>query len=693
MAPSRPHHRTLKGSSMFDMSQRSARVLLGVSIAAGALAGAAWAEHLGWPWLVKPGANAVGKLLGRQVTVHDEAGQARIHLWRRFELQAPRLSIASPAWAQHAEMLSIEEGAISVGYGALWRMARGGDVHLQTLTARRLDSWLERNGQGQASWQFGDPSKQADAAAPKPIPAIRVDQFFVNQARIDLQDALGRIKAVVAASVVPVRASQPAQGTVPASWQVVALVRGTYRGLPASFVAESAQPWELPDSSKAMTSTWPLKISGHVGRAQVSFTGGASPALLGGPISGRFQLSGPSLAAVGEPLGLTLPTTASFRMQGSLTMNGASTHAEITTARIGDSELRGVFDHRRDLSPPLLTGQLQGKRLALADLGPAIGVPAVNTEDTKQTKPSGRMLPDRSFNLPTLAAMNADVNVAIDVFDTGSDWLQPMTELKGHITLKDSVLRLERLSTKLARGEVKGLLTLDGRDPKIGIFHADLDLSKVKVEQWITSLQRGQRSPYLSGALAGRINVTGRGLSTAELLSTLNGEADFGLTDGQMSHLAVELAGLDVMQGLTEWLRGDDSLPVSCARMAWKAHDGILKPTPAIVSTTDSTLWAEGTLSLKDETMDLRAHVAPKDFSLLTLRTPIRVAGSWKKPQVQVLNSATWLRILGAAALTAVNPLVGVLPLIDPGQKEEAARADAQCRATHAPAATHKPAA
>ena len=70
-----------------------------------------------------------------------------------------------------------------------------------------------------------------------------------------------------------------------------------------------------------------------------------------------------------------------------------------------------------------------------------------------------------------------------------------------------------------------------------------------------------------------------------------------------------------------------------------------------------------------------------RSFSLMTLRSSLRVQGTLAEPQVQVFNTSTWARALGAAALLTVHPLAGILPLIDPGQREQARQLDARCHA------------
>lgn len=656
-----------------ERSRRSLRARgVGLSLLALLVLAFAWGEHLGWPWLVQPAANAVARIIERRIDV-TAGEQARLHLWGSVRLSAPRLKIAAPDWAAQADapwLLDLQDGELAVGYPALWRMARGGPVEIERLQARRVQAWLIRRPDGAATWQLGTADgRRPEAASPQvagrdqPVwLSMRVREMAMKQGLFIVDDPVLGLQARVLASVVSVDPSV-------SGWQWVAFAEGQHRGVPLHLQARSSQPWRW-------TQERGLVIEGNVGRARIGYRGPAPDAQ--GSVAGRFSLAGPSLAAVGEAVGATLPTTAAFQMNGLLRWQGERTQVSVEQARIGNSRLAGDFVHDRGATPPTLVGTLRGSRLALADLGPAVGVP-VRAEEAPPAK-AGRVLPDRPFNLPSLRAMDADVRVAIDVFDTGNAALQDMRDLRGRILLQGGVLKLEQLSTRLARGSMKGRIELDGRQPARALLAADLSVDDVRLEQWATALQRPGREPLASGVLSGRIVVNGRGRSSAELLGTLGGHADLALREGRVSHLGIELAGVDLMEGLAEFVKGDDVLPIACAQVHLQARDGVLHPAPAIVSTPDSTLWADGRISLKDETLDLRTRVAPKDFSLVTLRTPLQLSGPWRNVDVKVMHPDTWLRILGAAALAVVHPLAGVLPLIDPGQREAAQAADRRCR-------------
>ena len=154
------------------------------------------------------------------------------------------------------------------------------------------------------------------------------------------------------------------------------------------------------------------------------------------------------------------------------------------------------------------------------------------------------------------------------------------------------------------------------------------------------------------------------------------------LAGGTISHLAVEAAGLDLAQGLGVLIKGDDALPVECTVAELTIDQGLLRPRALVLDTRDSTLWIDGSLSLATEHMDMRLVATPKDFSPLTLRSPLRVSGTFADPTISLDNNGQLGAKLGAAALLGLlNPLAALIPLVDPGEGDSAARQSGEgCR-------------
>lgn len=87
--------------------------------------------------------------------------------------------------------------------------------------------------------------------------------------------------------------------------------------------------------------------------------------------------------------------------------------------------------------------------------------------------------------------------------------------------------------------------------------------------------------------------------------------------------------------------------------------------------TTDTLILGEGTVDLKQEKLDLLLRPRPKDISILALRSPLRIGGTFKDPSFRPDFKALGLR--GAIALTlgSIAPPAALLATIETGPGED----------------------
>ncbi|MDQ6640677.1 MAG: hypothetical protein M3Z15_13585, partial [Pseudomonadota bacterium] len=191
----------------------------------------------------------------------------------------------------------------------------------------------------------------------------------------------------------------------------------------------------------------------------------------------------------------------------------------------------------------------------------------------------------------------------------------------------------------------------------------------------------GDAPPYLSGKLDALVKVKGAGRSAAEILASLNGDVRMHMREANISHLAIEAAGLDIAQALGVMVKGDKALQINCNVADLDVVKGVARPKVFVLNTDVTTVWIDGTVSLRDESLDLRAVVSPKNFSPFTLRTPVHVKGTFGKPAVSLELGKLAGKAAAAGLLALLNPLAAIIPFIDPGAKKNAAEGDAECAA------------
>ncbi len=703
--PARPGARA--GKTPMAIAPRLAVVAAAVLLAC--LAGVAVGEWLGWPFLAAPLQRQLSQRLERRISFAAAGAEAspttafRIRFVGGVRLVAPQLEVAAPAWSTAPHLLLAHDVELRLRYTDLWRAAHGQALRIHSLRAATLDAHLERLADGRMSWQL-QPMPAGQAAPPVLVPSfgqLQVADGTVRYRDVPTAiDAQARWSLVGAASqaAAPAAAASRSPSTIARPLSVLTLsATGHYRGQPLKIELSSAGAMPgTPGVSRAAPAT--LTLEATVGHASVVFDGSVEDVLRLGGLDGSFRMTGPSLAAVGDPVGVTLPTTAAFRADGVVHRQGDTWSARIDSASVGSSRLSGDLVYEAGRNVPLLSGRLAGGRLALVDLGPVVGTtPAVAASPMASASASasasapgparlansarskGKVLPDRPFDLPALRAMDAKVSIDIGEVDLHSQFLEPLRPLRGELHLAGGVLTLKGLDARTGQGQLKGELALDGRGSQ-ALLTTDLRWDGVQLESWLRLPRAEGAPPVVSGRLIGRATLSGRGRSTAEILASLDGKARTELQGGAVSQKAIEWAGMDLAQSLGLMATGDKLLPVRCAVADLVAEGGVFRPHVFVLDTANSTIWIDGSLSLATETMDLRAVVSPSGFSPLALRTPLRVRGSFAHPVVSIEKGSIGRKVARSLLLALVNPLAALIPLVDQGDAEAAARGAAGCK-------------
>ena len=679
-------------------------------------------EFVEWPFLRHPLEARLAQILDRPVAFGEQFG---VRLIGSVRAHTDSMTIGpapadGPTLVDDAgkarDFMDAKNVKLALTYATLYHQWRGTGQPLQVklLDVDGLELNLKRNADGRANWQFGAAQAATSASAPQ-LPQFErlnvrhgeiriVDEplQITADAHVATREGTAQAAAIAASGestpqvrVATVGAARIAGsaplaasgGTATPARQSLAIDddtpglqvdgTGSYRKAPLVLQLRSSGLLPLAASDTDAIAV-PLWLDVHADKTRIRIDGTATDLLHFGGMDASFVASGPSLAAVGDALGVTLPTTARFATHGRLRKHGQVWDAGIAEMTIGSSRLKGDFRFDNGPEIPVLTGTLGGSRLALADLGPAFGAAPPDAPASASNAKPGKVIPDREFDIPSLKAMNADVGVQLAVLDLGTTALEPFQPLQGHITLQDGVLNLKELLARTSAGEVQGAIGLDSRpaNPK---WNADLRWSGIQLDRFIKTRdiavrkEADGRKPevgYISGALGGNAKLTGEGKSTARLLASMDGKARLWVRDGTVSHILVEAAGIDVAQALGVFIKGDDKLPMQCALAQFDLVNGKVMPEVFVIDTKDTTMLIDGDLSLATESLDLRMTAHPHDFSPLALRTPVKVSGTFTDPHIRPEVKPLAKRGAAALALGLVNPLAALLALVDFRQQE-----------------------
>ena len=650
------------------------------------IVGFAMSEMAGWPFLAKPLQSKISELVNREVVLIPHSSRVKntkanpsandFHSTQKFsinflgaiELKTQQLVINNPSWSQNPHFLIAENIILKLRYIDLWRAYKGEPIIINSLKAQNLHVNAERLADGRASWRFSQKPKLKNAPIKFPV----FDYLAINQSALKFVDATTEsdISANLSTVTKQTEFNSANKSTVATKTQELnASATGTYKKLPLKITLTALG--KLSENNQALNNTAvTLNLDAIVENARLKFSGSTPNLFRPSDFKGDFKLSGSSLSAVGDVLNVTLPTTAKFATNGHIDKKGLVWKADLKKIEIGESEFNARFTYDKSSKIPMLKGDLIGK-LVIVDLGPAIG--------TSEKINKNKVLPIKPFDLAALEKMNADIDIDIEYLDLKTPLLEPLKPLQAKLMLKNGDLALNNIRANTAGGQLKGAINLNGSDNTANI-NTKLAWNNINLSRWVKQKRDDGLPPYISGQLSGSASLKGQGNSTATILANLDGSFKTEITRGAISHLAVEVTGLDLADSIGVMFKGDESLLLECAIVDLQVANGVFKPRMMVLDTKDSTVLMNGSLSLATETLDLKAMSLPKDFSPLTIRTPLNINGSFANPQVTLDKKPIGLKLATSALLAIINPLAAVVPFVDLGNKQEALRHSSDCK-------------
>lgn len=420
------------------------------------------------------------------------------------------------------------------------------------------------------------------------------------------------------------------------------------------------------------TQPFPLQADVKAGDTRLAIVGTLTDPMHLAALDLRLWLQGTSMSHLYALTGITLPDTPPYATEGRLIGNfkpHASTFRyENFNGRVGGSDLGGTLTYAQRQPRPKLSGELVSNLLQFSDLAPVIGADTAASKakrgDTTH-QPPGRVLPVETFRTDRWRALDADVKF------TGRKLIKsanlPVTNLYTHIVMQDGVLSLEPLQFGVAGGTLATTAHLDGSGaPLKGRF--TVAARHLKLKQLFPT-QKVMQSAL--GEINGDASLSATGNSPAALAATSNGEVKALVTDGRISRLLMEAAGLNVANVVYEKLFGNNDVKINCAAIDFVATNGILDPKVFALDTDDALINVDGPISLRDETLNLKIHPHTKGFRIFSLRSPLYAKGTFKNPDVGVDAGALALRAGAMVGLGLINPFAALIPLIAPSNNKD----------------------
>ena len=597
-----------------------------------------------------------------------------VKLGRTTRVLADGLEFANPDWARDPMLVKAQGAEVHIELLPLLR--RRMVMPLIRLHEPQLGLQIEPDGR--RSWALGRDT--GDPANLPEIGALAVDKgslhFVAREHGADIRTDFTivgplRLAPPAAASGAP---PQPA-GAPDAALPLAFSAKGTWQKEPFTARGRTGNVLYLRE---ALQQPFPAEFEATAANTTLRAKGSiASLATLEGA-NASFTIQGKDLQELYQLVGMVLPATPRYSLQGRLSKQDEVWHIREIDGKLGNSDLRGELAFDRRIAVPLLTGKLQSATLDFVDLAPLVGlqeqprsaqgVPQVKGKrpEPVRTAAGAKVLPTAELDVDRLRRMNADVTYRAARITHVKKL--PLDRMSVHVRLKDGVLELDQMNLGVAGGSLTGRMRIDGaKEPAVAEVH--LDAKSLQLARLFPNAKLTKASV---GAIHGDIDLKGRGNTVAKMLATSNGSVAMLMGSGQISNLLMEIAGIDGAEIIKFFMQGDENVQLRCAAAAFDVKDGLMTSRAVVFDTSDTVIYGSGAISLDNETMDLTLRPYPKDMSILSLRSPLKVGGTFAKPQAGPDKGALAVRGGFALALGALNPLLALAATIETGPGENA---------------------
>lgn len=604
-----------------------------------------------WNWLRGPLAAAASARLGRPVAIE---GNLDVHPWSlRPRAEIHDLRIGQPDWAK-GDMARVDRLALQVELPPLLL----GRVVMPYVEIRRPDVSLLRLPDGRANWSFGGGKGGAK------LPAIR--RFVIDEGRLKLDDR--RRKSTFEGTIyTDERTTGPSRGRF--------ALRGDGRLNGQVFRAEVTG---APLLNVSPSRPYPFDADIRAGATRILAKGSVTRPFDLGRFETSLTITGSDLNDLYGLTGLALPNTPPYRVSGQLRRDRTKWLLGKANGRIGDSDIAGDLSVETRGERPFLEADLRSRRLDFDDLASIFGgAPsrargeAVSAEQQAvggKMAAERRIFPEATLQVDRIRAMDAEVKYRAETVNAPR---MPLRKVALDLVLKDGVLTGDPVSVSFSRGTLAGMARLDatGATPRTDV---DLRLTGARLEDWITTRFAGE--PVIEGQMAARAKLTGYGNSVRAAAGSANGTLTVVAPSGELRQAFAELLGVNISKGLLLLLsESPNRSKVRCAVADFRVKDGVARANRIVVDTDVVLVKGEGTVNLRTERLDLRFEGESKKPRLLRLFVPITVNGPFTRPGVDLeTGNALAQGGIGVALAALVNPLVAILPFVEPGLAKDA---------------------
>jgi uncharacterized protein involved in outer membrane biogenesis len=395
------------------------------------------------------------------------------------------------------------------------------------------------------------------------------------------------------------------------------------------FTAPQATPLDLTGTAGSFDG-WMRGLPGNID-LQGDF-GGGKIAIKGSVASKGTNLQitsdGPDISAFGPYIRLPVPAGGPYVLNAKAGTQRSSFKVEVTTLKVGSSELVGEALFRVDRKgTPTVTINADVSRLDLGDLRAAPSAAATPAAAAGNPSSPARLVPAMPFSATWLGRSAMSVAVRMGEVVGLASKVQ-----NASITLTSGETRFAFRAAATVGGGSAGLDLVYDPTGRIGQATLTASASRVSLADLTALLGFDLGLRDAVGDID--LRLRGGGRNTRDALNSASGSIDIAVAKGQWPR-----------EQLARWpaetqrlLGGNDAVPFNCIAGRFDVTGGVAYLRRLVVDTPRLTMVGGGYLHLRTEGFEFILAPEARDIQNMALASPLRLKGGGGRETVGALE-------------------------------------------------------
>ena len=382
---------------------------------------------------------------------------------------------------------------------------------------------------------------------------------------------------------------------------------------------------------------------------KVSGTAAAATSLDGLDIA--VQARANNLNGVRKAFGEEIPEVGKIDLSARVKSSESKLEVSKIQIAVAEGQINGRLILNMASAIPDVETELTLADLNLNKLLPEKKQEAPTKQKTEAQKKPGKVFPDEPLPFEMLSNYRIKAKLrATNLLGTNNRRLK---EAEAKLTIVLGKMSASLLKLSSVKGELAGDFVVDASGKGAPAVYLKLKAPEIDLGELLTT-EDGVTA--VDGPLGVDIVLQGKGKSVAQILGTLNGRVSLLMERGSADARALDIfvGGLSAMFG-TIFVAGSNKTKIECAICDLKFEKGVMTPQLALLDTQYSTVFAEGTVDLKQEQLDLKVSPNAKGVTL-SVAFPVLVKGTLSQPNVDVDKTGALLKAGELWATVAYPP-------------------------------------